>query len=302
MPVLLRPIFALGLLLALPGCHREPDPAPGAERPAQALQLLAERLRANDPAGFAIVAIPPDLHARVEAGWRAGRTRWPLDELPLDRRLPSLLATLSAPDAAAGLQAAFDRQFAKSGSELHSAAVSLGLFGTEYLRNREDVSTAEREHSLQVVQALSRWGATAPLDDRRRARQAIGLLTAAARRTGIDGEDDFARLGMPDSLARLGPFLGAFKQALKPYGLDLDASLASIEADLVEQTGDTARVRLRYTLGRDAIDTMVPMRRIEGRWYLTGLLRGAETSLQPHAVPGASVARRAAVRPGSGLP
>ena len=288
-------------LLGLAACHPAPPPQPGAERPAQAVLLLAERLRASDAAGFAAIALPPALHARVEAGWRAGQSRWPLEELPLDAKLPALLATLSAPGAATQLQASFDRQFAHDRRELQSAATALGLFGVEYLRNEGDYSDAEREHYVQAVQALSRWAAAAPLSDRMRARQLIGTLTSAARRTGIDAPDDFARLGMQDSLARIGPFLGAIKQGLKPYGLDLDASFAGMQADLVGQTGDTAQVRLRYTLGGDPVDAIVPMRRIDGRWYLDDLLRDAEASLRPVQAPGTRVADRgrAGARAGS---
>ena len=280
----------LACLLAMVACDRAQPPQPGAERPAQAVLQLARRLRANDIAGFATIALPPALHARVEAGWRTGHSRWPLEELPLDAKLPSLLATLSAPGAATQLQASFDRQFAHDARELRSAATALGLFGVEYLRNEGDYSDAEREHYVQAVRALSRWAAAAPLADRSRARQLIGNLTSAARRTGIDAPDDFARLGMEESLARIGPFLGAVKQALKPYGLDLDATFAGIQADLVAQTGDTAQVRLRYTVGRDPIDAMVPMRRIDGRWYLDDLLRDAEASLQSIPTPGIRVA------------
>ena len=300
--LLLRRLTLLATLVGLAGCDRAPPPQPGAERPAQAVLLLAQRLRANDAAGFAAIALPPALHARVEAAWRTGQSRWPLDELPLDAKLPSLLATLSAPGAAMQLQASFDRQFAHDGRQLRSAATALGLFGVEYLRNEGDYSDAEREHYVQAVQALSRWAAGAPLSDRVRARQLIGTLTGAARRTGIDAGDDFARLGMADSLARMGPFLGAAKQALKPYGLDLDAAFAGMQADLVAQTGDTAQVRLRYTLGRDPIDAIVPVRRVDGRWYLDDLLRDAEASLRPVQAPGTRVADRGPASAGAGSP
>ena len=141
-PRLLAAAFVLAGLCA--ACGRDPAPAPGAERPAEAVRLLAQRLRANDPAGFAAIALPPALHARVEAGWRAGRSRWPLEELPFDERLPGMLATLSAPEAPAQLRQTFERQFAGAGGELHSAAVSLGLFGVEYLRKQFNATVESR--------------------------------------------------------------------------------------------------------------------------------------------------------------
>src|SRR3546814_18637370 len=96
---------------------------------------------------------------------------------------------------------------------------------------------------------------------------------------------DFARLGMDESLRRMAPFAVAVKQALAGYGLDLDASLAAIDASLQSQTGDTAQVRMRYLLGGKPVDTVVEVERHDGRWYLTDGLH--------HARP-------APARPGSG--
>ena len=78
------------------------------------------------------------------------------------------------------------------------------------------------------------------------------------------------------------------KRTFAEYGLDLDASFASVDARLLQQTGDTARVRLRYRLGPGTIDSVVSLQRIDGRWYLRDYLRHAEASLAP-AVPGNAI-------------
>lgn len=277
-------IAAALLLCLLAACQRQPQG--GETRPAEAVQALAKRLHDNDLAGFAAMAVPPALHARLEAGWRDGHSRWPLDELPLDERLPALLATLSAEGAGPRLQALFDREFARSGRELQAAATALGLFGMQYVRNEGDYSAEERAHYLQDIDALSRWASAAPLSDRERARRSIALLTAAARRSGIDHDTDFTALGMDASLERLQPMFAALKRTFAGYGLDLDASLASVDARLLQQTGDSARVRLRYRLGPGEVDSVVTLQRIDGRWYLRDYLRHAEASLSP-AAPGA---------------
>ena len=123
MPRRLRVLAVLSLCL-LAACQRDAAPpvAGTTTRPAQAVRLLATRLRANDLVGFTRVAVPPALHQRLEAGWRDGRSRWPLDEVPLDERLPAMLAALSAPGSEAKLQATFDRQFAHADKELKTAA------------------------------------------------------------------------------------------------------------------------------------------------------------------------------------
>lgn len=289
MPCRLRLIVLLGVCL-IAACQREPA-APvtnGAARPAQAVRTLAAHLRGNDLDGFTRAAVPPALHARLEAGWRDGRSRWPLDELPMDERVPALLATLSAPGAEARLQAGFDQQFARADRELKAAAVSLGLFGIQYVRSQGDYNDTDREHYLQDIAALGRWASTAPLSDPQRARVTIALISRAARRTGIAGNEDFGRLGMTTSLQRLGPFQAALKQGFARYGLDLDASLDSVQATLLEQTGDDARVRLRYRLGSDEVDTVLALQRVDSQWYLRDYLRDAEASLQPGSPVAAS--------------
>ena len=285
-------VAALGLLLALAadGCRRESAPPAlrgGASKPAQAVQLLTGHLRANDLQAFARDAVPPALHAQLETAWREGRTRWPLDELPFDERLPALLAALAAPGSEARLQQVFDRQFAGSHAELKAAAASLGLFGVQYVRSQGDYSDAERHHYAQFIEAISRWAITAPLGDPQRARGAIPQLATAARGTGLRTEADFARLGLAASLRKLSPFMATLKQVLDGYGLRVDDSLGRMQVGLQQQTGDTATVRMRYTLGGHPIDTVVAVERHGGRWYLRDYLRHAEAAVAapPVAAP-----------------
>ena len=105
----------------------------------------------------------------------------------------------------------------------------------------------------------------------------------------MTSDADFAKAGMATSLRRLGAFLGTGKQVVALYGLELDDSLAGLQATLQSQTGDTAQVRMRYTLGGAPIDTVVELERHGGRWYLSDYLRHAE-----HAVEEQAVARPAA--------
>lgn len=279
------PVLAAGLLLlAVPACRRDDAPtgmrAPhGAAEPAQAVLLLTRHLHRNDLEAFARDAVPPALHARLELAWKQGRTRWPLDELPFDERLPRLLGALAAPGSERRLQQVFDRQFSGAHAELKAAASALGLFGVQYVRHEGDFSTAERAHYSQFIRALSRWGASAPLGDPQRARVAIRRLAAAARATGLATEADFAAAGMARGLRRLGPFLVTLKQVLRGYGLDLDASLGGLQARLERRNGDTATVRMRYTLGGSPIDAVVAVERIDGRWYLSDYLRHAEAAV-----------------------
>ncbi len=276
-------LLCMALLCALSACKPQTGNAPsassaGATKPAEAVRLLTRHLHNNDLQAFARDAAPPTLQPKLEQAWREGRTRWPLDELPFDERLPQLLSALSAPGAENKLQQVFDRQFSGAHAELKAAAMSLGLFGVQYVRNEGDYSQDEREHYAQFVRAISEWGLDAPLGDPQRARRVIPQLTRAARQARLASEADFRNAGMQESLRRLGPFMATVKQSLATYGLRLDDSLSGLEATLQEQTGDKARVRLRYRLGGTEIDTVVGVERHGGRWYISDYLRHAEAA------------------------
>lgn len=285
-------------LIALAGCDRRDRAGPGREtaaaEPTQAVTRLVHDLRRDDPAAYARHAVPPALHARLDAAWREGRSRWPLTELPLHARLPGMLTTLAAPGAEKALPAMYQRQFAGAHGELRSAAATLGLFAVQYLRQEGDYSAAERGHYIQLVGALSHWGKRAPLGDARRAKAAIAQLVGAARLTGLGAEGRWGELGMDRSLRRLGPFVGRFKQVLRDYGLDLNAALDSVQVSLIDQTGATAQLRLRYTVAGRDIDAAVQAERIDGQWYLTDALRHAQAQANaPMAANPALIAGRA---------
>jgi uncharacterized membrane protein affecting hemolysin expression len=80
-------------------------------------------------------------------------------------------------------------------------------------------------------------------------------------------------------MQRLEPFAATLNQVLAQYGLALDASLTGMQVTLLQQTGDSARVRMRYQLGGSDIDTVVSLQRVDGRWYLADYLRHARAAV-----------------------
>ncbi|MEO6234449.1 MAG: hypothetical protein ABIO75_04490 [Thermomonas sp.] len=290
---------ALMLMLCmalLPGC--QPDPMPPASnpaamatqakpapatRPVDAINVLAARLLARDGAGFAKLAVPPSLHAQLETAWREGHSRWPLDELPLDGRLPGMLAALQEKNALAKYKATFRQQFAGADRDIDLAIRTLAQFGGQYVQKEADYTKDEREHVVQAIAALSDWALSAPLADTARADHFFTALTAAAQRSGIDGKAGtaaFAKRGMQSTLNRMSPFIATLLAQLRTqYELDLDASLRGLNVQLLEQTGDKARLRLRYRLATRDIDTIVPAVRIDGHWYLADFVTRAQASL-----------------------
>ncbi len=181
-------LLVAGLGAVLSGCRPAAD-TPEQDRmpkqPVEAVRMLAADLRRNDLAAYARHALPPDLHARLQARWRDGATVWPLSELPLHAQLPAMLSALSAPDAERALLDRYRRQFAGAHGELRSTAAALGLFAAQYVQRESRYSDFEREHYVQAVAALGRWGQQAPLGDPARAAALLDALAPAARATGL---------------------------------------------------------------------------------------------------------------------
>ncbi|PPU92785.1 hypothetical protein [Xanthomonas albilineans] len=287
----LSSLLLAALALSVSGCKPTPTELPGASaEPPTAVRALAHALQRNDLVGYARTAVPPAQYRGLQQAWSKDRSRWPLTELPLAKRLPEVLATLAAPDAERQLQHAFDTQFGGQAESLKQAAHSLGLFGVQYLRNENDYTPEQRDHYVQLVQALSAWAARAPLSERNRAHAAIARLCAAARRTGIRSDADLHTLGMDESLGRLGPFLAALKAVLADYGLDLGATAGALRTGLVSQQGDLAVVRIQYPLDGEQIDTSAVLVNREGHWYLRNILDQVQTLLAATAGPQAATA------------
>ncbi len=298
----LRALAALWLLLALlAACKRQPEELAGAaSEPAAAVRQLAAHLQRNDLVAFARDAVPPGLHDRLDAAWRSGHSRWPLDELPLDDKLVPMLAALAAKDSEKTLQRSFERQFARQDRDLREAARTLGLFGVQYVKNEGDYTAEEREHYAQVIAALSDWAQQAPLGDPALARASLTRLAPAARRSGLTSEQALSDAGMQASLQRLSPFFAEAKATFARYGLPLDATFADLRTGLVEEQGDRARVRIHYPFGEHEIDAVVSLVRRDGHWYLSDYLRHAEAALAAAAAADAGAAAPPAPAKGDG--
>ncbi len=288
MPPRITATFLCGLLLLSTACNRgAQDGTPAATtEPASTVAHLAGRLHENDLAGFARDAVPAKQYAELDAAWRDGRSRWPLTELPLDEQIVPLLAALTAPDAEQALQQGYDRQFAHQHRDLKAAARSLGLFGVQYISHEGHYSDEQRAHYTQVIQALSEWAEQAPLGDPGQARQAIAILTAAARETGIDNEAALRDAGMEEGLDRLAPLFAAFKAVAADYGLSLDDSLAGLRTGEVKQQGDQASVRIHYPLAGREIEAVIRLKRRDGHWFPAGYLDHADALPPPPPAPG----------------
>lgn len=269
---------AVALLLALAGC--KPPLPPQAQTPPgspeEAVQRLAADLAQGNLAAFAGHAVPAGEHAVLDQAWRDGRSRWPLDTLPLDTRLVPLVQALAAPDAERQLGGDYDRQFAGQAVEIRQAVRTLAQFGGQYVQTEPRLDATDRAHYAQLIPALADWATAAPLADAPRAHQALRTLVASARGTGIHSEADLRTPGLDAGLARLTPFLSTLLDTAAGYGLDLRTSLTDLRTETAQVQGERAVVPVAYALAGAVVHTQVAMQRQDRRWYLASAMAQAQ--------------------------
>lgn len=271
--------------LVLTGCRREQDAdlstVPG--DPVAAVQAQAQALRDNDLVRWSKLSLPPELQARSEALW-AQRVAEAEPADPEDaREYAEIMARLTAPDAEAALMRDLEPKLAQFEAEVAGQwplmQATASIFLSAAIEANTELAAAQKTHGRAVADALLDWAQPALITDRGRARQAIAALSATARELELPTLEQARALGYTEALEKGGIALAGLKQASKAYGLDIDASLEGMSAELLSTEGDQATVRVTYPLlGRD-VAFEARMQRVGEGWYDADAIAQAEAEL-----------------------
>lgn len=282
-----RALAALLLLaFALAGCRREPEPealarAPG--DPVSAVEAQAEALQDNDLVRFSRLGLPPALHARTEALWNQRVAEAPPADPEEALEYAEMMARLMADDAEAQLMRELEPKLAQFEAEMAGQwplmQATAGIFLNAAIEANTELDAAQKAHGQSLVSALLDWAEPALIADRERARRAIAALSRTARELNLPTLEDARSLEMMPAMEKGSIALAGLKEAALAYGLDLDASLEGMQAELLEQEGDQARVQVRYPLLGETVRFEMDLVRVDGGWYGAEAIRQAEADL-----------------------
>lgn len=266
--------IALGGILAaaIVGCGKqdagETPVAPDAATPALAIEQSARLLRDNDIAGLFEHMLPADELAYTRAHWRDGRQAPDPEQR---EQFAQMMAQLTAPEAEQLLWQQVEPQLQRYDDQYRAQLPVFVEMGRGWLRamlaESEDATEAEKQHAMEVVDALADWVRRTPFGDRDLMREAIAIVVATARGLDIQDLDQAQELDFDESMVKAGELWGAAKQVLALYGLSIDRMLDSIQPSVVSEVGDRAIVKVEYRLLDVPLEHEVPMERIDGRWY-----------------------------------
>jgi hypothetical protein len=250
------------------------QPAPEAHRaftvngpdPAQHVRELAYLFRAGDLAGLAQAAVPP-------ATWEEVRLAYELKRIePVSDReraeFDDKLGRFTAPDAVDQLMAEIEPKLDEARPKAPGAL--LMAFGAMQMAVASPDSQLTDEQRVTLKRALpgiQYWASSTDFLNAETMRGALTLISDGARRAGIADIDQLKAMPLENVLDRAGIVLVAAKDAVRLYGIDLDAIADSLQVDVIDIDGDTARVRTTITLFDAPMWADHDLVLVDGRWY-----------------------------------
>jgi hypothetical protein len=233
--------------------------------PAVQFTDWARLFRFNDVSGLVQAMVPP-------SRWEEVRLVFELSQLDTvsdaDRaRFADSFGRFTAPDAVDLLMEEIEPKLEQArpqfpaGRLMAMAAIHAALNSPD-----SELTDEQRAAAQSVLPGFQAWAYRTDFLSSDTMRQALTLLTDSVRNSGITDLDQLKDLSLEAALDRASPILAAAKQAVRLYGLDLDAIADSLQVDVLEIDADTARVRITATVFNAPVWVEHDLVLLEGRW------------------------------------
>lgn len=234
--------------------------------PAQQIRDLSRKLRGNDLAGLISALVPPAKYQQMRQAYELARVKPTTAE---DRaKFEQEYAKLVGPDAVDTLMAEIEPKLEEARPQAPGAVMmGIGALQMAVASPDAEMTEAQRAALRAALPGLQQWVTTTDFLSSQSMRQALTLITNAARNTGVANLDQLKMLSFEEVLAKAGSVLAASKQAIRIYGLDLDQIADSIDVQVLTIEGATARVRTTVTVFDAPIATEHELVLVDGRWY-----------------------------------
>lgn len=234
--------------------------------PAAQIEDLAYLFRQDNVTGIVQSLVPASKWDQVRAMYEVKRMEPISDE---DRaEFDENIGRFVAADAVEQLMAEIEPKLEESRPKLPGAML-MGMGAIQMAINSEegDLTPEQRESLRLAFPGIQEWAASTDFLSSETMRQALTIVTDAARRSGISSLDELKSLPLESALDRAGGVLAAAKDAVRLYGIDLDAIADSLQVDVLEIDGDKARVRTTVTVFNAPVSAEHDLVLVEGRWY-----------------------------------
>lgn len=282
-------LFTASVLL-LSACQGKDDPTqPGGSTPVSAIQSSVELLKSGDFDGLWKHALPPADYANLLADW----SRQQHDQAPITAaeraRFDRAKQQLTGPDGENKLYTEVQPRLALMEQQYKDQLPVLISIGEAFVKNdisrSKNLSESQKAQAGDALDVLTPWAKQAPWFDQAKAKQAIDVAVATARKLDLKSPEQWRAMNFDAVMGKYSIGYGGLKQILKVYGLSVDDTLDSVKLTEVSNQGGHAVVKLDYTLLGKPLSTDMKLVREKGRWYnediLTNVRKSHEKLSQP---------------------
>jgi uncharacterized lipoprotein YehR (DUF1307 family) len=273
----------LGVVLV--GCGSKTEsPAEAAKNlgPAETVEQSVAQLREGDFVALLQTAMPADRYEKVKADWKAKIAAQPAT--PEEKKeFADMMAKLTAADAETALYAELEPHLAKAEAEMAAQLplmVGMGRgFAVQSVNESTKLTAEQKQQATEFVDAFAKWVESAKFFDRDKAKAAIAAVVKTARGLEVATLDQVEAMEFEQAMQKVGKVYLGVKDVLKVYDLDLDATLASVDASVVKEAADQATVKVAYSLFNQPLSFETAMTKRDERWYGADALREIEAQL-----------------------
>lgn len=262
-------LFAASLV-ACSSSEAPQDPAKATQDPAGAISASAQALKTGDILQTVRLVLPEDKFAEAKAKYEEGlKANPPSDE---DKaQFAEAIAKFTADGAEDALMAELEPQLAMFDTQYAAQMpMMIGMgrgFAAQAIQQDATLTAEQKTEATAAIDALGNWLSGVKLSDRALVRQAVGEAVATARALKMSSLDELQTMSFEDMLGKAGVAFNGLKKIFKVYGFDLDATLDSMKTEIVSQEGDTAKVKVSYTLFGQNLSSQSEMMKVGERWY-----------------------------------
>lgn len=252
--------------------------------PAAQIEDMARLFQAGDLVGLAQAAIPPAHYEELKVAWELQRLA-PAPEREREE-FNEQIARIVAPDAVEQLMAEIEPKLAQHRPQAPGAVLmGLGALQLASTSPESDLTPEQRAALTQALPKIQAWASSTDFLSAETMRDALTLVTAAARRTGINDLDQLRALPLEALIERAGGVFVAAKDAVSLYGIDLDQVAQTLQVDVLQLEGSDARVRATVKLFDAPLSAEFDLVLVDGRWYGKQTLQHwrRERNVQAHA-------------------
>jgi hypothetical protein len=267
------------LAAAAVGCDQQAPSSTGAA-PAAAVTVTpgtpdgtitasVKALRDNNLAALLENTLPPGELTKVKADWGKSTQEPITDE---DRKqFTDTMTKLTAADAEAKLYAQIEpqlKEFDQKSAQQMPMMVAMGQgFAQSAIQQNKDLNDQQKQQAQVLLDSVAKWAQATHFTDPALVKSAIAIVCKAARDLNLKSIDEARALTYDQAMQKAGVVLGATKQVLGVYGLNVDKALDSIKVEPVTTAGDTAKVKVTYTAFDQTFSTDNDLVRVSGKWY-----------------------------------